>query len=121
MYLTDATLMLLLAARIHGTDEAVRASAKTVIKKLPRSKRDSTSSSRACSKLQAIAVAEDEVFTSCLDCLELAIGEAGCVSRHGGYLQHRFGILKIAFGSSGYHLGYQSAWNSEILQSPKKS
>ena len=72
----------------------------------------------AYSKLQAIAVAEDEVFTSCLDCLELAIGEAGCVSRHGGYLQHRFGILKVAFGSLGYHLGYQSAWNSETLQSP---
>ena len=40
MNLTDATLVLLLAARIHGTDEAVRASAKSVIKKLPRSKRD---------------------------------------------------------------------------------
>jgi hypothetical protein len=35
---TDATLVLLLAARIHGTDEAVRASAKSVVKKLPRSK-----------------------------------------------------------------------------------
>ena len=35
-----ATLVLLLAARIHGTDEAVRASAKSVVKKLPRSKRD---------------------------------------------------------------------------------
>ncbi|WP_138763856.1 DUF7740 domain-containing protein [Pseudomonas lactis] len=40
MNLTDATLVLLLAARIHGTDEAVRASAKNVVKKLPRSKRD---------------------------------------------------------------------------------
>lgn len=40
MNLTDATLVLLLAARIHGTDEAVRASAKSVVKKLPRSKRD---------------------------------------------------------------------------------
>jgi hypothetical protein len=40
MNLTDATLILLLAARIHGTDEAVRASAKSVVKKLPRSKRD---------------------------------------------------------------------------------
>ncbi|MGX1174380.1 DUF7740 domain-containing protein [Pseudomonas sp. R151218B TE3479] len=40
MNLTDATLVLLLAARIHGTDEAVRASAKSVLKKLPRSKRD---------------------------------------------------------------------------------
>ena len=39
------------------------------------------------------------------NCLELAIGEAGCVHQHGGYLQHRFGILKIAFGSPGYHLG----------------
>lgn len=40
MNLTDATLVLLLTARIHGTDEAVRASAKSVVKKLPRSKRD---------------------------------------------------------------------------------
>lgn len=40
MNLTDATLVLLLAARIHGTDEAVRTSAKSVVKKLPRSKRD---------------------------------------------------------------------------------
>jgi hypothetical protein len=39
MNLTDATLVLALAARIHGTDEAVRASAKSVIKQLPRSKR----------------------------------------------------------------------------------
>ena len=38
--LSDATLVLLLAVRIHGTDEAVRASAKSVVKKLPRSKRD---------------------------------------------------------------------------------
>ncbi len=43
--------------------------------------------------------------------------EAGRVSRHGGYLQHRFGILKIAFGSPGYHMGYQNAWNSENSQS----
>lgn len=40
MTLTDATLVLLLAARIHGTDEAVRASAKICVKKLPRGKRD---------------------------------------------------------------------------------
>jgi hypothetical protein len=40
MNLTDATIVLLLAARIHGTDSAVRASAKSVVKKLPRSKRD---------------------------------------------------------------------------------
>lgn len=40
MNLSDAALVLLLAARIHGTDEAVRASAKSVVKKLPRSKRD---------------------------------------------------------------------------------
>jgi len=40
MNLTDATLILMLAARIHGMDEAVRASAKSVVKKLPRSKRD---------------------------------------------------------------------------------
>lgn len=40
MTLTDATLVLFLAARIHGTDEAVRASAKICVKKLPRGKRD---------------------------------------------------------------------------------
>ncbi|BBP77352.1 hypothetical protein PHLH7_34560 [Pseudomonas sp. Ost2] len=36
MNLTDAVLILLLAARIHGTDEAVRASAKSCVKRLPR-------------------------------------------------------------------------------------
>ncbi|CAD5201466.1 MULTISPECIES: hypothetical protein [Pseudomonas] len=40
MNLSDVVLVLLLAARIHGTDEAVRASAKSCVKKLPRSKRD---------------------------------------------------------------------------------
>lgn len=40
MTLSDATLALLLAARIHGTDAAVRATAKRCVKKLPRSKRD---------------------------------------------------------------------------------
>jgi hypothetical protein len=40
MNLTDAVIILLLAARIHGTDEAVRASAKSCVKKLPRAKRD---------------------------------------------------------------------------------
>ena len=40
MNLTDATFVLLLDARIHGTDEAIRASAKSVVKKLPRGKRD---------------------------------------------------------------------------------
>ncbi|MBD8708264.1 hypothetical protein IFT47_16665 [Pseudomonas sp. CFBP 13711] len=40
MNLSDVVLILLLAARIHGTDEAVRASAKSCVKKLPRGKRD---------------------------------------------------------------------------------
>lgn len=40
MTLTDAMLVLLLAARIHGTDDGVRAAAKSVLKKIPRSKRD---------------------------------------------------------------------------------
>ncbi|MCY1369657.1 hypothetical protein D9M69_567090 [compost metagenome] len=40
MTLSDATLALLLAARIHGTDAAVRATAKRCAKLLPRSKRD---------------------------------------------------------------------------------
>ncbi|EIU1413930.1 hypothetical protein [Pseudomonas aeruginosa] len=40
MNLTDAVLALLLAERIHGTDEAIRKTAKNVAKKLPRSKRD---------------------------------------------------------------------------------
>ncbi|HBO3354265.1 TPA: hypothetical protein L4S42_002077 [Pseudomonas aeruginosa] len=40
MTLSDATLALLLAARIHGTDAAVRTTAKRCVKLLPRSKRD---------------------------------------------------------------------------------
>jgi hypothetical protein len=40
MTLTDATIALLLAARIHGTDAAVRETAKRCAKLLPRSKRD---------------------------------------------------------------------------------
>ncbi|SEJ95255.1 hypothetical protein [Pseudomonas sp. NFR16] len=40
MNLTHATLVLLLAAKIHGTDAGVRAAAKNVVKKLPRSQRD---------------------------------------------------------------------------------
>ncbi|WP_132706227.1 DUF7740 domain-containing protein [Pseudomonas pseudonitroreducens] len=40
MTLTDAVIALLLAARIHGTDDAVRATAKRCAKQLPRSKRD---------------------------------------------------------------------------------
>lgn len=38
--LTDAYLVLLLAATIHGTDAAVRDTAKRCTKTLPRSKRD---------------------------------------------------------------------------------
>ncbi|MFO7038605.1 hypothetical protein P3C61_07670 [Pseudomonas aeruginosa] len=40
MTLLDATIALLLTARIHGTDAAVRATAKRCVKLLPRSKRD---------------------------------------------------------------------------------
>ena len=40
MTLTDAVIALLLTVRIHGTDEAVRATAKRCAKQLPRSKRD---------------------------------------------------------------------------------
>lgn len=40
MTLTDAAIDLLLAVRIHGTDEAIRATAKRCAKLLPRSKRD---------------------------------------------------------------------------------
>ncbi|KJK07904.1 hypothetical protein UB47_10585 [Pseudomonas sp. 5] len=39
MTLTDAIIVLLLAEKIHGTDAAIRKSAKNVTKKLPRSKR----------------------------------------------------------------------------------
>lgn len=38
--LTDATIALLLAAKIHGTDKAVRATAKRCAQALPRSQRD---------------------------------------------------------------------------------
>lgn len=40
MKLSDAVLVLLLAERIHGTNDAVRRAGKNVGKKLPRSKRD---------------------------------------------------------------------------------
>lgn len=40
MTLTDAVIALLLSARMHGTDDAVRATAKRCEKQLPRSKRD---------------------------------------------------------------------------------
>ncbi len=40
MNLQDATLALLLAAKIHGTDSAIKATAKRCAKRLPRSKRD---------------------------------------------------------------------------------
>lgn len=36
---TDAVLVLLLVARIHGTDDAVRAAAKRCVKKIPRGRR----------------------------------------------------------------------------------
>lgn len=40
MTLSDAVLVLLLAERIHGTNDAVHRAGKNVVKKLPRSKRD---------------------------------------------------------------------------------
>lgn len=40
MTLLDATLALVLAARIHRSDAAVRATARRCVKRLPRSKRD---------------------------------------------------------------------------------
>ncbi len=40
MTLTDAVIALLLSARMHGTDDAGRATAKRCAKQLPRSKRD---------------------------------------------------------------------------------
>jgi len=40
MNLTDAVIALLLACRIHGTDEAIRATAKRCAKLLPRGKRE---------------------------------------------------------------------------------
>ena len=40
MTLTDATIALLLTAKLHGTDAAVKATAKHCSHALPRSKRD---------------------------------------------------------------------------------
>ncbi|MCT5519317.1 DUF7740 domain-containing protein [Pseudomonas aeruginosa] len=40
MNLQDATLALFLAAKIHRTDNAIKATAKRCAKHLPRSKRD---------------------------------------------------------------------------------
>lgn len=39
MTLSDAILILMLADRIHGTEQAIRRAGKNVIKKLPQSKR----------------------------------------------------------------------------------
>lgn len=39
MNMIDATICLLMAAKIHGTDQALRVTAKSLIKKLPRSAR----------------------------------------------------------------------------------
>lgn len=39
MDMIDATICLLLAAKIHGTDQALRDTAKSLIKRLPRSSR----------------------------------------------------------------------------------
>jgi hypothetical protein len=38
--LSDAILILMLADRIHGSDEAVRRADMDTVKKLPRSKKD---------------------------------------------------------------------------------
>ncbi|KPW34097.1 Uncharacterized protein ALO59_04382 [Pseudomonas amygdali pv. mellea] len=40
MNLTHASLVLLLAAKIHGTNAGVRAAAKNVLEQLPRSQRE---------------------------------------------------------------------------------
>lgn len=40
MNLTDAVIALLLACRIHGTDESIRVTAKRCAKLLPRGQRD---------------------------------------------------------------------------------
>lgn len=40
MTLSDPELVLLLAKRIHGTDNAVRHAGKNIVKKSPRGKRD---------------------------------------------------------------------------------
>lgn len=40
MTLSDAVLVLPLAERIHGTDDAVRRAGKNIVQKLPRSKRE---------------------------------------------------------------------------------
>lgn len=40
MTLTAATIVLLLAEKIHGTAQAIRKSAKNMTERLPRSKRD---------------------------------------------------------------------------------
>lgn len=40
MNVDDALLVLLLAEKIHGTDEGVRRAAKNILKKLPRGRRN---------------------------------------------------------------------------------
>lgn len=64
MTLTDAIIVLLLAEKIHGTDAAIRTSAKNVAKKLPRSKRsimyDIAESKSPRDLLQHIALGLDD-------------------------------------------------------------
>lgn len=60
---TDATLALLLAARIHGTDSAITATAKRCARRLPRSQRYLMFHVMECSEPIKLAafIAEDHV------------------------------------------------------------
>ncbi|HEK2237816.1 hypothetical protein [Pseudomonas aeruginosa] len=64
MTLTDAILVLFLAERIHGTDLAIRQSAKNIVKRLPRSQRhllyDIANSKNPSSLVRQIALGLDD-------------------------------------------------------------
>lgn len=64
MTLSDAILVLLLAERIHGTDDAVRRVAKSLSKKLPGRQRqimfDLINAKKPCELIRHIAIHLDE-------------------------------------------------------------
>jgi uncharacterized protein involved in type VI secretion and phage assembly len=68
-------------------------------------------------KFQLSAVFPERIYCVQYDESDLHFVQRLC-EEEGIPLGHRFGILKIALGGMGYHLGYQNAWHSKILHIP---
>lgn len=60
------------------------------------------------SQLEPVAIGEDVILAFRFDRLELAVGEAGCLSAHEKYSMTPFGIPKIGVRESGIRLGIPS-------------